>query len=159
MVLDTSITNASHMTSQAELNQLQTFSDINDMLASEIVKQYMNGQPDTSQFVTPKPKVDIPLKTYEEPHGFSLQPITALVSDSDDSPPTDSLKSIKSIAEERKRRFMGAKSQPKSKQRTKSAPTPNTPKNYSSNLPRKGAKKNVMESTPRKRKIFFRRKS
>ena len=52
----------------------------------------------------------------ENVHGFALQPIKAVLSEHEESPPSESLRSITLIAEERKKNL----SVPKSKKRTTS---------------------------------------
>lgn len=99
------------MASQSQLNQLQSFSDIKELIANAVVDRLINPQ-DGSNIVNQKlPKTPF---GEDEIEGFSLQPIDSLLhqhtqqqhTESDDSPPTDSLRSIKSIAEEKKRKFL-----------------------------------------------------
>ncbi|XP_066915883.1 centrosomal protein of 162 kDa-like isoform X2 [Clytia hemisphaerica] len=87
----------SGMATHSQLNNLHTFSDINELIVNAVVDQLVQDPHNISK--------NIP--SQEDGRGFSLQPIgTLLHSDSDGSPPTDSLKIIKSIAEERKKKLI-----------------------------------------------------
>jgi hypothetical protein len=98
---------SSALVTKSELNQLQTFSDINDLIADAMVDHFVKQA--THEDVAPPSKKSSHKVVHSPPgsedfNGFSLQPIEAIVSDG--SPPTDSLKSIKSIAEEKKRKML-----------------------------------------------------
>ena len=96
---------SSALATKSELNQLQTFSDINNLIADAMVDHLVKGVQQTHQdVIMPTSKVLHSPPGKADMEGFSLQPIEAIVSD--DSPPTDSLKSIKSIAEEKKRKML-----------------------------------------------------
>ena len=79
------------------------------------------------------PSTDFKSTEYDEPRGFDLQPVKNIISDDgDSSPPSESLKSIKEIAEARKE-SLRAKSQSSSRNigtssvKTKKPKSANTP--------------------------------
>ena len=104
------------MATQSQLNQLQhSFSDINELIANAVIDQLVAGNSINREDQQPTQKRE---PGDVEGSGFSLQPIHSLLqqhqsqtdSDGEDSPPTDSLRSIKSIAEKKRRMMLLEKS-------------------------------------------------
>ena len=90
---------------RSELNKVQTFSDVNELIATTLVDQYVKQVDSNASHLG---EVKGKIHPEDDDRGFSLQPISTVLHDTSDqdSPPTESLKSIKSIAEDRKRKLL-----------------------------------------------------